>query len=234
LRATLDLVTGAGALLLDALGTLVSLAPPAPPLARELARRFAIEVSVGEAQRALTAEIAYYREHFDQGRDRESVAALRIGCARALRAALPASDRLAQVPDEALAAALLASLGFTAFADARPAIVAARARGQRVVVVSNWDVSLGDVLARVGLMSLLHGVVTSAGAGARKPSEAIFARALEIAGVAPDRAVHVGDTPAEDVAGARAAGIAPILIRRDGSPGPAGVPTIASLLELVR
>jgi FMN phosphatase YigB (HAD superfamily) len=42
----------------------------------------------------------------------------------------------------------------------------------------------------------------------------------------------VGDSLDEDVAGARAAGIEPVLIRREGG-GPApGVRTIASLAEL--
>ena len=45
-------------------------------------------------------------------------------------------------------------------------------------------------------------------------------------------AIHVGDNPAEDVAGARAAGIEPLLIRREGAPGPDGVRAIASLTEL--
>jgi len=31
-------------------------------------------------------------------------------------------------------------------------------------------------------------------------------------GVSPERAIHVGDTPAADVAGARAAGVRPVLI----------------------
>jgi putative hydrolase of the HAD superfamily len=50
--------------------------------------------------------------------------------------------------------------------------------------------------------------------------------------VAPAEAVHVGDSPAEDVEGARAAGVRPVLLARDRRPGPAGVPTIASLAEL--
>ena len=58
-----------GALLIDGLGTLVSLAPPAPALRRELEGRFGIEVSEDEARRALGAEIAFYRAHMGLGRD---------------------------------------------------------------------------------------------------------------------------------------------------------------------
>jgi len=244
LRATADLAGdasaprrdppgAAGALLLDALGTLVALDPPAPALRRELARRFAVQVTEAQSQHALGQEIAYYRQHLDEGCDRASLAALRGRCAEVLRAALPRSRRLARVANEALTEALLASLRFTAFADAPPAIAAARARGQRVLVVSNWDVSLLEVLARIGLAPLLDAVVTSAQVGARKPAGAIFEHALALAGVAAQHAIHVGDSVDEDVAGARAAGLTPILIRRDGLPGPPGVRTIARLDELV-
>ena len=100
--------------------------------------------------------------------------------------------------------------------DAHPALAELRRLGLRLVCLSNWDCSLPDVLARCGLAGFLDGVVTSAVVGARKPDPAIFAAALEVAGCEPSQALHVGDTPAEDVEGARAAGIAALLIARDG------------------
>jgi putative hydrolase of the HAD superfamily len=203
------------AILLDALGTLVALEPPAPHLAR------ALRISVVDAERAIAAEIAYYRAHLDEGRDAASLAALRRRCAGALQAELPVTVD----PDE-LTEVLLASLRFTAFPDVRPALASLRAAGTRLVVVSNWDVSLHEVLRRVGLAELLDGIVTSAEVGVRKPAPEIFERA------GPAR-LHVGDSYAEDVVGARAAGIEPVLIRRDGSRGPPGVRTIASLEELL-
>ena len=222
--------TPPAAILLDALGTLVALEPPAPRLRAELARRFGLEVSEEEAARAIGAEIAYYRAHLDEGRDPAGLAALRRRCAGVMRAELPTGG--VELELDPLVGALLASLHFTAFADVRPALVAARARGQRLVVVSNWDVSLHDVLRKLELEPLLDGILTSAGAGARKPAPAIFEQALARAGVTPEQAIHVGDSLEEDVAGARAAGIAPVLVRRDGGPSVAGVRTISSLAEL--
>jgi putative hydrolase of the HAD superfamily len=222
--------SAADALLLDALGTLVRLEPPAPPLRRELARRFGVSISARQAERALAAEIGYYRAHLQDGRDEASLRALRRRCAAVLRDALPSA--LAGVEIEALTEALLSSLQFSAFADAPPALAAARDRGQRVVVVSNWDVSLVEVLARIGLEQLVDAVVTSAGVGVRKPAPAIFEAALAAAGCSAEHAVHVGDSVAEDMAGARAAGVRAVLLRRDGEPGPAGLKTIASLAEL--
>jgi FMN phosphatase YigB (HAD superfamily) len=45
--------------------------------------------------------------------------------------------------------------------------------------------------------------------------------------------IHIGDSPAEDVAGARAAGIEAVLLRRGaaGPQAPDGVRVIASLRE---
>ncbi len=197
------------AVLLDALGTLLELAPPAPLLVAELAARGAA-VSEEEAGRALRAEIAFYREHHDMAGDRAGLEELRARCTEVLRAALP--ERARGVDD--LQAALLGALRFRPYPEAPDVLRELRARGARLVVVSNWDVSLHDALADTGLAPLVDGALSSAEVGARKPDPLIFHRALELAGVAPSEAIHVGDTPEADVEGALAAGIEPILVDR--------------------
>lgn len=122
----------------------------------------------------------------------------------------------------------MSAIRFRAYPDAAPALGSLRRRGLRLVSVSNWDISLSEVLDRCGLLEALDGVVSSAAAGARKPDPAIFAPALEIAGCAPTEALHVGDTPAEDVVAARAAGVPALLLDRDGGGD------IASLAEIGR
>ena len=221
------------ALLLDALGTLLELEPPVEPLRRELRARFGIELSAEEAAAALRAEIAFYRAHHDEASDRERLADLRRRAAEALRAALP--EGLArELPLEPLTDALLAALRFRPFGEVPEVLRAARERGLRLVVVSNWDVSLHDVLEETGLAALLDGVVTSAEVGSAKPDGAIFARALALAGVGADEALHVGDSVEHDVAGARAAGIEAVLVTRDGAgASPAGVRAIPSLRPLL-
>ena len=220
------------AILLDALGTLVELDTPALHLRAQLGERFGVELSVLEAQHAITAEMAYYRAHLNEGHDQAGLARLRRDCARVLHAALPPTAQPLVANTEELTQALLSSLRFTAFADVAPALAAARDRGQRLVVVSNWDISLHEVLERVGIATQLNGVVTSAQLGARKPAPAIFEEGLRLAGVPGDQAVHVGDSLEEDVYGASAAGIEAILLCRDGAPGPPGVRAITSLAEL--
>jgi putative hydrolase of the HAD superfamily len=131
---------------------------------------------------------------------------------------------------------LLDALCFAAYPDAREALARARRAGARVVVVSNWDVSLVQALERTGLAPLLDGVVTSAAVGVGKPLPAIFAAALDLAGAGPTQCLHVGDSLAEDVAGALAIGIPAVWLRRaeSGVDGevPDGVRVIAALDEL--
>ena len=97
-----------------------------------------------------------------------------------------------------------------------------------MIVVSNWDASLPEVLDAVGLGDLVDGVVSSAAAGVRKPGAAIFLRALELAGVQPGQALHVGDSLEEDVAGAVAAGVPALWLNRAGGSVPPGVTAVGS------
>ena len=191
----------------------MSLAPPAPASARaSWPRRFGIEVSEEQAERALGAEIAFYRAHMGLGRDLDSLGALRRRCAEVLREALPPSERLAAVDIGALTEALLSALRFDAYRRRAPAPCArAAARGSRIVVVSNWDVSLAEVLERVGLAPLRRrrrhlgrGGRGQAGAGDLRPRAAPGRRGRRAG------ARHVGDSLDEDVArSARRAGSTP-------------------------
>jgi putative hydrolase of the HAD superfamily len=190
------------AVLLDALGTLVELEPPWPHLAK------ALDVEPDASLiAAVRAEMSYYRIHSHEGRDSASLAGLRARCAAVL------SRELGR---EVGVEAMMSAIRFRAFDDAAPALAELRRMGLRLVCVSNWDVSLGEVLSRCGLGDAMDGVVTSAGVGFRKPDPAIFEAALLVAGCSAHEALHVGDTPAEDSAGARAAGIRSLSIDRGG------------------
>jgi len=220
------------AILLDALGTLLELEPPAPALRRELRDRFDLEIGGPAAATAIAAEIAFYREHLQEGRDRSALVGLRRQCTEVLREAL--GEPAAGLPPTELQAALMASLRFRPYPEVIGALSRLRAAGLRLVVVSDWDCSLHDRLAECGIAARVNGIITSAELGARKPSAAIFAHALTIAGVPAADTLHVGDSPREDVAGARAAGIEPVLIvrARTSAPAPRAVRTIRSLAEL--
>jgi putative hydrolase of the HAD superfamily len=219
------------ALLIDAMGTLVRLRAPVPLLRSQLRDRFGVRVSEAEAAAALRAEITFYRAHMGEGRDAETLHELRLRCAAVLRDALPAGCGALGLDE--LLRGLLTSLRFVAFDDARDALLAVRARGVSIVAVSNWDVSVLEVLEQTGLAPLLDGAVSSASIGVGKPSPVVFEHALSLAGARAADALHVGDSPSEDVAGALAAGIEPLLIDRAGDGARvAGVRTIRGLDEL--
>jgi putative hydrolase of the HAD superfamily len=218
-----------GAILLDAMGTLVHLDEPVPRLRAALAEHAGLDVDLPTAAAALKAEIAFYRAHLHTAVDGPSLDALRARCAAAMRPALPAG----RATDEQLTVALLAGIRFAAYPEVPGTLDALRADGWALVVVSNWDVSLDEVLAETGLRERVDGVVTSVAVGAAKPDGAAFARGLALAGVPAAAAWHVGDDVAADVDGARRAGIRPVLVNRDGDAGAVdGVPAIATFDEL--
>jgi putative hydrolase of the HAD superfamily len=130
-----------------------------------------------------------------------------------MHGALPAAARERLDPDQLLPA-MLASLRFRAYPDAVGWLTVMRASGLKLAVVSNWDVSLTEVLERVGLAQLLDCVVTSAEVGAAKPDPAVFLRALELLAVRPEEAIHLGDSPDLDLVGAEAAGVEAVLLTR--------------------
>jgi putative hydrolase of the HAD superfamily len=217
----------ARAVLLDALGTLVALRPPAPRLRSAIERSTGIDVGLEAAERGFAAEIAHYLANHMRGSDEERLERLRDECAEALRVAIGRDGLdLATVR-----AAMLEALEFEAFPDVAPALAELRGRGLRLVVVSNWDCSLPRWLARAGIGELIDGAVSSAVVGEAKPATAVFEAGLELAGCAAAEAVHVGDSLESDVAGARAAGLRAILVQREGVPS-MGVESVRSLAEL--
>jgi len=233
------------AVLLDAMGTLLTFEPPAPLLRAALRERLGVDVGAQAAARAIRAEIAYYRAHLHEGSDRARLAALRRASADAMRAELPGAA--AGAAGELLTAALLDSLRFVAYPEVPDALRALRRLGLRLVVVSNWDVSLHERLAETGLAELVDGAVASAEIGSAKPDPAIFAHGLGLAGAAPAEAWHAGDSPEADVEGALAAGLRAVLVHRAGTPSDPGaragvrgggapasaaVPEVRSLAEL--
>ena len=209
------------------MGTLLTFEPPAPRLRDALRAATGADVGERAAGRAIRAEIAHYRGHLHLGGDAAGLAELRRTAAAAMRPELP--EPAASLADDALVAALLEALRFRAYPEVPRTLEALRRHGIRLVVVSNWDVSLHERLAELRLAPLLDGVLASAEFGAAKPDPSIFAASLELAGAAPEEAWHAGDSPEADVAGALAAGVTPVLVARDGQPAPPGVMRIAAL-----
>ena len=110
--------------------------------------------------------------------------------------------------------------------------------GHRVGLITNGPgAEQREKLRRAGLTASFESLTISGEAGASKPDGAIFARALASLGVEASEAVHVGNSLAADVAGARAAGLDAVWLRAPDADGPASADThdcriIASMREL--
>jgi putative hydrolase of the HAD superfamily len=94
---------------------------------------------------------------------------------------------------------------------------ALHATGVGLAIVSNSDGTLEGRLRDEGICQVGEGrgvpmtiVIDSGVVGVAKPDPAIFRLALDACGVAPERAVHVGDTVGADIDGALAAGVRPV------------------------
>lgn len=109
---------------------------------------------------------------------------------------------------------------------------ALRGKGYRIAVVSNFDSRLPGILDALGIREQMDAVVYSSEAGSAKPDPVIFQRALDALGVAPERAIHIGDNPRADLDGASAAGLAGLLIQRGRWPV-AAAQTIRNLGEFL-
>jgi HAD superfamily hydrolase (TIGR01662 family) len=135
---------------------------------------------------------------------------------------------VAGLPDDALADRLDALLGETQLAHLRrfddtAALDALRERGVFVGIITNGaDDTHADSqrtkAARLGLLDAVDGFWASDTTGYRKPDPRAFAAALAAAGSPADRCLYVGDSLANDIAGANAAGLRSVLLLRGADP----------------
>ena len=104
--------------------------------------------------------------------------------------------------------------------------------GHRLGVVSNAEGRVERDLAGAGYAGLFETVVDSHVVGVEKPDPQIFRIAMERMSVAPETAVFLGDVPSVDIAGARAAGLTPVLLDRHDLYASIDVPRLRSIAEL--
>lgn len=146
----------------------------------------------------------------------------------------PAAGRLA---DDLRAAKPPYGLWSTLVPEAPAVLDRLRRHGLWLVVVSNSNGTVADILRMVGLAGHLDAIMDSGLVGAEKPHPKIFETAAAAVGVRTDEAVHVGDLYSVDVVGARAAGCRAILLdpadvwRDVDCPTAPDLPAAAALIE---
>jgi len=227
------------AVTLDAAGTLIAVAEPVGQTYSRVAARHGLRLSAAEAEagfrRALAARAPLAFPHSSESERRERERAWWYAVVRGALGATTPDDGLDMACAE-LFAHYADPRAWRVFPEVPRVLEELRARGVLLAVVSNFDGRLVPLLAALGLSQRIDTIVHSSEAGSAKPDAAIFRAALGRLGVAPADALHVGDDPAADVAGARHAGLGAALVDRHGR-RPAvleGIPVLRSLDELPR
>lgn len=210
-------------LLLDAMGTLIGLRRSVGSVYSELAASHGLSVEADALDRVFPA---VYRQApplaFPGLAASELLAAERSWWGSRIAEAFAACGQTGPLPTP-LAADLFDRFAepdlWHVYPDVTAPLEAWQRRGLKLAVVSNFDQRLAGLLEGLGIAEAFAAVVVSSAAGAAKPDPRPFRLALEALGLEPEAVWHVGDSP-EDEAGARAAGVRPLLIRRGRRPSP--------------
>ena len=104
--------------------------------------------------------------------------------------------------------------GYRMFGDVIPALQRLREAGVKRAVISNADDDVTALCTHMAFAHEMNLIVTSAIVGFEKPEPRTYRAALDPLGVDPSDALHIGDQPRSDEAGALAIGMRAALIDR--------------------
>lgn len=110
---------------------------------------------------------------------------------------------------------------------------ALRERGFILEVISNFDSRLFGILDGLGIASWFDSVVISSRVGYAKPAPEIFHTALRLHQLKGGEALHIGDSPDKDAAGASGAGLTGVLLDRNGKTVVDSFPRVRDLKEIL-
>lgn len=116
------------------------------------------------------------------------------------------------------------------YPETRAVLEELKRRGLTLAIVSNFDERLYPVLEALAVRDFFAEIGISTAVGYAKPSPLLFAHVLEKLKISAEQAMHIGDS-AEDVIGAKAAGIK--VLRVDRRPQPQGqtVPNLEAIFN---
>jgi putative hydrolase of the HAD superfamily len=191
-----------------------TLAKPGPDLGPEgyqrLGRRFGLELDPSRYKEARAKAVEGLRKHPDFRHDEEIWVAF---TERIIRAMGGDTDRAYECAVE-MTRAWEHAHNFDIFDDVLPVLAELRRHGLKLGIVSNTGRDVHEFLAHhnlavdAALSSRVHGKV--------KPHPTIFQAVLDSLGVEAERAVMVGDSPEDDLEGARGLGMLAFLVDREG------------------
>lgn len=191
-----------------------TLAKPGPDLGPEgyqrLGRRFGLELDPARYKEARAKAVDGLHKHPDFRHDEEIWVAF---TERIIRGMGGETDRAYECAVE-MTRAWEKAHNFDLFDDALPVLADLRERGLKLGLVSNTGRDVDEFLAHhslridVALSSRIHGKV--------KPHPTIFQAVLDRLGVEAEQAAMVGDSPEDDLEGARGLGMQAFLVDREG------------------
>jgi HAD superfamily hydrolase (TIGR01549 family) len=191
-----------------------TLAKPGPDLGPEgyerMGRRFGLELEPTLYKEARAKAVEGLHKHPDFRHDEEIWVAF---TERIIRGMGGNADRAYECAVE-MTRAWEHAHNFDLFEDVLPVLTDLRERGLKLGLVSNTGRDVDEFLAHhklridVALSSRIHGKV--------KPHPTIFQAVLDRLGVAAEAAAMVGDSPEDDLEGARGLGMQAFLVDREG------------------
>ena len=122
---------------------------------------------------------------------------------------------------------------FELFDDVSKTLSGLAGRGLVLGVISNWAPHLPRILEGLGVAHFFRFVLVSAVEEVEKPDGELFQRALALAEVTGNQALHVGDVVEADVRGAERAGMIAVLLDRPGLRSHRSERTVRELSELL-
>jgi putative hydrolase of the HAD superfamily len=190
-----------------------TLAKPGPDLGPEgyrlLGKRFGLDLDPTRYAEARAAAIQTLERHPELDHDEEVWV---LFTERIIRGMGGDSERAYECAVE-MTRAWEHAHNFELYEDTLPVLEELRAHGLQVGLVSNTGRDLVAFVAHHGLDVAV--ALTSGAHGKVKPDPSIFRAALDRLGVQPEEAAMVGDSPEDDIEGARAIGMRAFLVDRD-------------------
>ena len=191
-----------------------TLAKPGPDLGPEgyqrLGRRFGLELEPSLYKEARAKAVEGLHKHPDFRHDEEIWVAF---TERIIRGMGGNADRAYECAVE-MTKAWEQAHNFDLFDDAIPVVDRLRELGLKLGLVSNTGRDVDAFLAHHSIH--MDAAISSRVHGKVKPHPTIFQAVLDRLGVAPERAAMVGDSPEDDLEGARALGMKAFLLDREG------------------
>ncbi len=202
---------------LDVGDTLIRAHPSWAGVYRQGLLEFGIDLDEKDLERALLTETKVggwwlNEEPFEPTEENSFTRVMQFDTAVLARLGHPAlaEDAFRRIED-----AFVRRSAWYVYPDVIPAVQALRAAGLRLCVISNFVWGAPELIHDLELARHFEALVISARVGFQKPNPGIFRHALRQMRIAPERAVHVGDSYRADIFGARRMGIPAVMIARE-------------------